>query len=106
LDTSRIIIHQCLSNDLILKKDEKFRFIHIDGGHSSKQVYFDLSLSKTHLIEKGIIAIDDYKHRDFPVVTQGVEKFLSKNYNLEILADLNRHGAIGRKFYLMKTKSA
>ena len=59
LETSRIVVHQCLSNVLSLKKEDKFRFIHIDGGHASDQVYGDLCLSREHLVDKGIIAIDD-----------------------------------------------
>jgi len=32
IERDRIVIHKCLSNDLHLDADEKFRFIHIDDG--------------------------------------------------------------------------
>lgn len=102
LNINKIVIYQCLSNNLTIDINQKFRFIHIDGGHSAEQVYFDLNLSNKFLIQKGIIAIDDYKHNNWPGVTHGVEKFLSNNKTYSILADLNRHGAKGRKLYLMK----
>ena len=37
-----------------------FRFILIDGGHSKEDCANDLELSSRHIIDKGIICIDDY----------------------------------------------
>lgn len=98
----RIVIHKCLSNDLHLNKEEKFRFIHIDGGHSAEQAYFDLNLCSKHLTPHGIIVMDDYYNKLWPGVTQGTDKFLNDSDTLGVLADLNRHGAHGRKLYLIK----
>jgi hypothetical protein len=101
IDLSEVLVYQCLSHDLSLDKNMKFRFIHLDGGHSKVQVLQDLYLSKNHLVNKGIIAIDDYHNKHWPEVTVGVDEFLSKNLQFSILADLNRHGAIGRKLYII-----
>lgn len=97
------VIHQCMSNDLQLGENQKFRFIHVDGGHSADQAYFDINLCATHLISGGVLVIDDYHHRDWPGVTTAVDRFVSERQDFSILADLNRHGAIGRKIYLLKT---
>ncbi len=102
LDPSRIVIHRCPSDALQLGEDERFRFIHIDGGHSYEQVYADLRLASGHLLTKGIMAMDDYGHPRLPGVNQAVDQFLSENPQFLIVADLNRHGAMGRKLYAMK----
>nr|WP_258539260.1 class I SAM-dependent methyltransferase [Dissulfurirhabdus thermomarina] len=101
VENERIIIHKCLSNKLKLGR-EIFRFAHIDGGHSMDQVYFDLNLCSKHIIENGIIAVDDYYNSQWPGVTKGTNHFLSENREFSVLADLNRHGALGRKLYLIK----
>jgi len=100
LDSDRIKIHQCLSNDLQLADELKFRFIHIDGGHSKEQVYFDLELATKHLLPKGIIVVDDYGHPHWGGIAEGTDKFLADNPNIVVLGDMNRHGALGRKLYL------
>jgi predicted O-methyltransferase YrrM len=100
LDREKIVIHNCLSSDLSLNANEEFRFVHLDGGHSEAQVYFDLMLSSKHLHSKGIIVVDDYHHESFPEVSQGTDRFLRENSGFDVLADLNRHGALGRKLYL------
>ena len=105
IERDRIVIHKCLSNDLHLDADEKFRFIHIDGGHSAEQSYFDLQLCSKHLLLNGIIAMDDYHCKYWPEVTQGIDRFLTDSDEFSVLADLNRHGAHGRKLYLIKTNN-
>ena len=104
LDQSKVLICHCLSSKLSLEKFMKFRFIHLDGGHSKDQVLNDLHLSKGQLINKGIIAIDDYQNKEWPEVTAAVNEFMSKNSDFSILADFNRHGAKGRKLYIIFSK--
>ena len=99
-DVTQVKIHKCLSNDLNFPEDQKFRFIHIDGGHSAKEVYADLELAKRHLEPLGIIVIDDYGHKHWPTVTTGVDTFMTDNPQCSVLGDLNRHGALGRKLYV------
>ena len=104
LDRDRIVIHPCLSNDLKLDDKERFRFIHIDGGHSAEQAYFDLQLCTRYLLPGGVIAMDDYHNERWPGVAEGTDRFLKENPQLRVLADLNRHGALGRKLYLVRAK--
>lgn len=105
LNPSKVSIRYCLSSELSFEKSVKFRFIHLDGGHSKDQVLEDLNLCKNHLINKGIIAIDDYQNNAWPEVTIGVNEFLSKNSQFSILADFNRHGAVGRKLYIILSQN-
>jgi len=102
LKKEQIDIHPCLSSELHLDEKERFRFIHIDGGHSVVQAYSDLTLCKRHLLPNGIMVMDDYHNGMWPEVTKGTDRFLQDNDDIHVLADLNRHGALGRKLYLIK----
>jgi hypothetical protein len=102
LDQARIVIHACLSTELALSPKDRFRFIHVDGGHSSEVAYSDLKLATRHAASKGVIVVDDYHNPAWPDVTVGVDRFLSENHELEVLGDMNRHGSLGRKLYLIK----
>ena len=99
---SQIVIHNCLSDNIKLDENIKFRFIHLDGGHSAEQIRRDLAMAKKHILPKGIISIDDYGHPGLPEVQQGVDQFLNDNQDMRILMDANRHGADGRKLYIYK----
>lgn len=105
LAPERIVIHKCLSNDLVLSSEELFRFIHVDGGHSAEQAYFDLTMCRKHLKAGGVMVMDDYCSPDWPEVTTGTDRFLAENPDMSVVADLNRHGATGRKLYLMREAS-
>jgi predicted O-methyltransferase YrrM len=102
LDRSQVVIHSCLSTDLSLPTEERFRFIHVDGGHSAEVAYSDMKLSAGHLMPKGVLVLDDYHNPQWPNVTAGVDRFLAETRDFDILGDLNRHGALGRKLYLIK----
>ncbi len=102
INRDRIVIHECMSNDLQLDTEERFRFIHIDGGHSAEQVYSDLNLCSKHLLAGGIMVVDDYHNDYWPDVTPGTDRFLDERNTFRVLADLNRHGSRGRKLYLIK----
>lgn len=95
-----IVTHRCTSNQLTFPSEQRFRFIHVDGGHEKKTALFDMTLSANHLIRGGVMAVDDYHHPDFPGVTEAVDEFLTSHNEYVVTADLNRHGAIGRKVYL------
>lgn len=102
LDSARIVIHACLSNDLVLDDSARFRFVHVDGGHSCEQAFYDLNYCKKYLLPNGIIALDDHCHPSYPGVAEAAQRFLRENGDIRALADLNRHGAQGRKLYLQK----
>ena len=50
------------------------------------------------------MVMDDYYNQQWPGVTQGTDEFLADNDEFHVLADLNRHGALGRKLYIIKHK--
>ena len=101
-DFNQLVVNQCFSYDLQLPEDQQFRFIHVDAGHSKEEAQHDLRLADAHLLEKGIISVDDYKHFRFPGVVEAVEIFMNEHQNYAVAADLNRRGASGRKLYLVK----
>ncbi len=101
LDWEQIDVRACLSRDLQLD-DAQFRFIHIDGGHSKEEALADLTLCAAHLAPHGVLVMDDYHNRYWPGVTAAVDAFLAGHPQWFVLADLNRHGAIGRKIYLSR----
>lgn len=102
LRDDQLEIHRCRSADLPLDPDRRFRFVHVDGDHSPQGAEHDLRLAWRHLAPAGIIAVDDYHHPRWPGVTTGVDAFLDDHPDAAILADLNRHGAAGRKLYLTR----
>lgn len=100
LSSDEVEIHRCYSTDLRLPAGQRFRFAHVDGGHSKDAALNDLRLCAHHLLPGGVIAVDDYRHPSWPGVSEGVEQFLAETPQFAVLADLNRHGADGRKLYL------
>lgn len=102
----RLVVHHCLSTDLQLVGTERFRFVHVDGGHTADAVHADLELVAPHVGPGGVIAIDDYHHPVWIEVHVGVDRWLAANPDWHVLADLNRHGAQGRKLYLQRPLEA
>jgi predicted O-methyltransferase YrrM len=93
-------IHRGYSQDLRLPENAGFRFAHIDGGHDRDEVLRDLRLCASRMLPGGIIVLDDYFHPDYVGVTEGALLFLHERDDFQVLADLNRRGALGRKLYL------
>ena len=99
-------IHACSSTELRFDPTRRFRFCHIDGDHRRVGAIADLKLCAAHLAPGGVIAVDDYGHHEFPEVTPAVDTFLAASPRFRVLADLNRHGAVGRKIYLVESAVA
>jgi predicted O-methyltransferase YrrM len=89
------------SSDLDLS-GRLFRFVHVDGSHEYDDALADLRLVVDHLVVGGIIAVDDYEHPLWPGVADAVREFRKERDDVSELADLNRHGAEGRKLYLVR----
>ena len=102
LDWQQVDVRVGLSRDLQLG-EAQFRFIHIDGGHSKAEALADMQLCAAHLAPHGVMVVDDYENAYWPGVTAAVDAFLAAHGDFMILADLNRHGAVGRKIYLVRT---
>jgi predicted O-methyltransferase YrrM len=76
----------------LLKKEEIFDFIYVDGSHKCLDVHLDLFLSWRLLRKTGILAIDDYmynydkvKEQPFEYPFEGVNDFLKKHENEYII---------------------
>jgi len=96
----RLEIFEGFSADLALR-GRLFRFVHVDGSHEYADALADLRSVSDHLVPGGIIAVDDYEHPLWAGVVEAVRSFRLEQTNVFELADLNRHGAEGRKLYLM-----
>jgi len=82
VDLSRIDIVAGSSLDLsaldILQKVGRVRFFSVDGGHWRDLVENDLDLAAATLTERGIVALDDFLHKEWPEVTIGGIDWLRK----------------------------
>ncbi len=58
-----------------------YRFFHVDGGHSAEEVFGDLCLADSALLERGIVAVDDYFNENWPGVSEGVCRFMIERPN-------------------------
>lgn len=101
LDDAQLELHDGPSEELRITRP--IRFAHVDGGHTEAETIADLRRVAVPLVSRGVIAVDDYHHRDFPEVTPAVDRFLAERNDFRVLADLNRHGAVGRKLYLLRS---
>lgn len=104
LDPEMLVIHKGLSSSLVLEPASRFRFVHIDGGHSTEEARGDLELVKPHIPVGGVIAVDDYDHPRWPGVHVAADAFLADHPEFTPFADVNRWVALGRKLYLVRTR--
>lgn len=100
LHTESVEILADLSTNISFDADRRFRFAHVDGGHSFATALSDLRLCASHMLPGGIIAVDDYEHESWPEVTKAVDAFRAESTHVTVMLDLSRQGAIGRKLYL------
>ena len=59
--------------------DLDFFIIHIDGRHTEYNVLQDLYFAKQHILEYGIIIVDDYRNYNFPGVASAMYKFIHES---------------------------
>ncbi len=90
------------SSQLKFGMKDKFRFVHVDGGHTYKECLSDLRICVEHVISDGIIVVDDYVHPYLPEVTKAVDDFLNERKDISVISDLNRSKDFGRNIYLVK----
>ena len=60
--------------------DSKFFIIHIDGKHTEINVLKDLVFAKEHILESGIVVVDDYRNFNFPGVASAMYKFIHTSH--------------------------
>jgi len=75
---AQISFHECSSRSPALEDLTKgaYRFIHIDGGHSKKDVHDDAHRFAALLVPKGIVVFDDVFEIRWPGVTEAVLEYL------------------------------
>lgn len=57
----------------------KLRLFSIDGGHTAKITYNDLSLARQTLSEGGLIILDDFFHEAWPGVAEGTCRYMREH---------------------------
>jgi hypothetical protein len=70
-------VYEKLSSALTPEEITSCRFMHVDGGHSSREALADLELCARCLAPGGIIAVDDAFHPTWPGVTDAIFQFMS-----------------------------
>jgi len=91
-----------LSKDMLIsliKNNETFSFIYVDGSHAAFDVYMDLILSWELLDSNGIIGIDDYLWNDSSYTLQpkvAIDNFLQQYSGKYHLLDM------GYRVFIMK----
>ena len=98
-------IYEGLSTSLTLPPDRRLRFAHVDGGHDEETVLHDIRLAYGHLVDGGVLALDDFQHPRWPGVSAGIERARAELPGLSVIGDFNRRGELGRKLYLMKARA-
>ena len=58
--------------------NQRFRLIHIDGGHTYEDVKFDITHSINLLNSDGMIVFDDYMNETWPGVKKAIDEFLEQ----------------------------
>ncbi len=77
-DPGMVQIHstssQKLTGDVI---GTRFRFFHIDGGHSAEETHSDLKLASDTLLPEGVVVLDDVFSPMWPGVVEGLFRFMN-----------------------------
>ncbi len=83
-DWRGIEAHRCDSREIFelpefAGRDRSFRWIHIDGEHSTEALRNDLEAAHRLLADRGIACIDDFFCSSYPHLTKTVFEYLSEN---------------------------
>jgi hypothetical protein len=74
---SQVELYKCDTQSLSSLIRTDYDFIHIDGNHSYKGAYHDITISMLSCISGGYILVDDYTH--IKSVRQAVDDFVKSN---------------------------
>ena len=66
----------------------EFSIIHIDGRHTEFNALKDLDFAKHHILEHGVIIVDDYRNYNFPGVASAMYKFIhGSNFRIFLVTE-------------------
>lgn len=83
------------------------RFIHIDGDHRLESLAHDLALAQGALHPKGVIAIDDMLHPEFPFLVVAVHEHLRAHPTMRLMCVIDREDIVASaKFLLCRAEAA
>jgi SAM-dependent methyltransferase len=58
---------------------DRCRFMHIDGGHTPRDVVNDLEVAARALLPDGVVALDDAFNNNWPGVSEGLYRYAAAN---------------------------
>ena len=77
------------------------RFFHIDGDHRPESLAHDLALAQTVLHPRGVIAVDDMLHPEFPFLVVAVHEHLRTHGNMRLLCVIDREDIVASAKFLL-----
>ncbi len=92
--SDRVSFHASSSSDFLKNAGEKFNFIFLDGDHSSRTVYEEVSLALRVLGENGVILLHDYYPGGKPLFRDGniiagpfmaLDRIMHENRTIKVL---------------------
>lgn len=72
----KILQSDSLDSSITKQIDTQFKYISVDGGHTPHHVVNDLKLAEQLIDLKGVVVMDDYFNHWWPMVTEGICKYL------------------------------
>lgn len=77
------------------------RFIHIDGDHKPESLAHDLALAQGALHPKGVIAVDDMLHPEFPFLAVAVHEHLKAHPDMRLMCVIDREDIVASAKFLL-----
>jgi hypothetical protein len=84
-----------------LVSGEPVRFLHIDGDHSPESLAHDLALAQAVLHPRGVIALDDMLHPEFPFLVVTVHEHLKAHPDMRLFCVIDREDIVASAKFLL-----
>lgn len=79
-----------------LQPDARYSMVHLDGEHSECALELELQYADEHVVDDGIVVVDDYRNQWFPGVASALFRFLDNS-------DFRLFAVTGNKAYLARS---
>jgi hypothetical protein len=94
---------QLLTSDMLGVSKYSLSWMHIDGSHTGRAVWNDLSLCEPLLSEEGILVLDDFFNPAYPQITEATFKFLNQySYSLSLILTAWNKAYLARPLFARK----